>query len=106
MFDNISEPIGQQTEFLLKSIATRLAGREDCKKVKYIVIIDHNGVRMDPLIYVYPNRYKRKDSDKIDIVSFVHQYKMHGALLTDFVFGVYEYELAYEGKRRKWRKIS
>lgn len=106
MFDSIDEPIGQQTEFLLKSIAARLASREDCKGITYTVIIDHNGVRMNPLIYVFPNRYKRQEADKIDIVSFVHQYKMKGTLLSQFVFGTYEYSLAYDGGRRRWRKVN
>lgn len=106
MFDKISEPIGQQTEQLLKLIASRLAGREDCRGKCYQVIIDHNGVRMNPLIYVYPNRYKRKEIDKIDVVSFVHQYKMNNVLLSQFVFGTYEYSLSYDGGRRKWRKVN
>lgn len=106
MFDNISEPIGRQTEMLLKAIATRLAGRDDCRKVCYRVIIDHNGVRMNPLTYVYPNRYKRHEEDKIDIISFIHQYKMKGALLSNFVFGTYEYQLSADEKRRRWTKIQ
>lgn len=106
MFENVSEPIGKQTEFLLRSISSRLSGREDCRKVNYQVIIDHNGVRMNPLVYVFPNRYKRKESDQMDIVSFIHEYKMRGALLSNFVFGTYEYELTLDGKRRKWRKVK
>ena len=106
MFDNISEPVSKQTEFLLKTIASRLASREDCRQVAYRVTIDHNGVRMNPLIYVYPNRYKRTEQDKIDIVSFVHQYKMHNAKLSGFVFGTYEYQLSANEKRRRWVKIE
>ena len=104
MFENVDEPTGRQTEYLLKCISDRLSGRDDCRKVKYTVIIDHNGVRMDPLVYVYPNRYKRKETDLIDIVSFVHTYRMKSALLSNFVFGTYEYELSLDGKKRKWRK--
>lgn len=104
--ENVDEPMGKQTEFLLKSISSRLSGREDCRGVKYKVTIDHNGVTMDPLIYVYKNRYSRKEVDKLDIVSFVHQYRMRGALLSNFVFGTYEYELSSEGKKRRWRKIN
>lgn len=106
MFDSIDEPVGQQTEFLLKSIASRLSGRGDCQGINYTVIIDHNGVRMNPLIYVFPNRYKRQEADKIDIVSFIHQYKMKGTRLSEFVFGTYEYAVAYDGGRRKWRKVN
>lgn len=106
ILENVDEPTSHQTEFLLKSIAERLSGREDCKKVPFRVIIDHNGVRMNPIIMVYRNRYNRKETDKMDIVSFVHQYKMQSAKLTGFVFGIYEYQLSPDGRRRKWRKID
>lgn len=102
----LDEPNGKQTELLLRSISTRLSGREDCKDVNYRVTIDHNGVSMEPLVYVYRNRYCRKETDKMDIVSFVHHYKLRGALLSNFVFGTYEYESTLEGKRRKWRKVK
>lgn len=105
LLENIEEPRGKQTEFLLKAISTRLSGREDCKKLTYRVTIDHNGVIMEPLVYVYKNRYMRKETDRLDIVSFVHQYKMQGALLSNFVFGTYEYKLVPETNRRKWSKI-
>lgn len=106
IIENLNEPTAQQTEFLLKSIASRLSGRDDCKGVSYQVKIDTNGVAMYPLIYVYKNRYNRKETDKLDIVSFVHHYKMPNVLLSDFVFGTYEYQLSVDGKRRRWRKIN
>jgi hypothetical protein len=106
VIDNLSEPNGRQTEFLLKSISTRLSGREDCKKIAYRVTIDHNGVSMFPLILVWPNRYMRKEADKLDIVSWVHLYKMRNARLSEFVFGTYEYQLSAEGKQRRWRKVE
>ena len=106
MIDNLDEPNSYQTEFLLKSIAQRLSGRDDCKKVQYHVTIDHNGVTMVPNVKVYPNRYKRKESDLIDVVSFVHHYKMTNARLSDFVFGTYEYQLSIDGKKRKWRRLQ
>ena len=103
---NLEEPNGAQTEFLLKSIATRLSGREDCRKTVYHVVIDYTGVKMTPSVLVWPNRYCRKESDKIDIVSWVHMFKMKQALLTNFVFGTYEYQLSSEGKQRRWRKVK
>ena len=106
LLENVNEPTAQQTEFLLKSISTRLSGRDDCKNIRYKVTIDHNGVTMEPLVYVYKNRYSRKETDRMDIVSFVHRYKMKGALLSGFVFGTYVYDLSADGKRRKWRKAD
>ena len=106
MIDNLLGPTGEQTEFLLKSISSRLSGREDCKDVTYRVTIDHSGVKMEPLIYVFPNRYNRKESDKLDIVSYIHIYKMNNALLSEFVFGTYEYQFSVDRKQRKWRKVQ
>lgn len=106
VIENFNEPSGKQTEFLLKTIAARLSGREDCKKVVYRVTIDHNGVRMFPRIEIFPNRYNRREADKTDVVSWVHLFKMKSALLSDFVFGVYEYQLSAEGKQRRWRKVE
>lgn len=106
MIINLEGPTGQQTEFLLKSIADRLSGRDDCRKTCYKVVINHNGVTMFPHVEVFPNRYHRREADKIDVVSFVHQYKMPNARLSEFVFGTYEYQLSVDGKRRKWRKVE
>lgn len=106
LVENLSEPNGKQTEFLLNSISTRLSGREDCKGLQYKVTINHNGVSMIPYVEIFPNRYNRKEGDKIDIISWVHLYKMRNALLSNFVFGVYEYQLSAEGKQRRWRKVS
>ena len=106
LLENISEPRSKQTEFLLKCISTRLSGREDCKNISYLVKIDHNGVTMSPLVYVYKNRYSRKETDRLDIISFVHQFKMKGARLSQFVFGTYEYQQLPNSKRRRWRRIE
>ena len=106
MIESLDEPKGQQTEFLLKAISTRLSSRDDCKGKPYTVKIDHNGVSMTPLVYVFPSRYKRKEGDQMDIVSFVHKYKMSSALLSDFVFGTYRYEQIGDSIKRKWRKVE
>lgn len=106
IIENLDQPNGKATEFLLKSISNRLSGREDCRRTNYIVTIDHNGVRMAPLVNVFPNKHTRHEGDKLDVVSFIHQYKMPNTLLSDFVFGTYEYQTTPDGKRRKWRKVK
>ena len=106
MIGKTDEHKSQQTEYFLKSIAERLSGREDCKKLCYRVTINHNGVNMLPHIEVFPNRYRRHEEDKIDIVDFIHHYKMKNALLSDFIFGTYEYQLSIDGKKRRWRKVE
>jgi len=97
---------GKETEYLLKSISQRLSGREDCKDVSYNVVINETGVHMDPIVYVYPNCHQRKESDKVDIVTFIQEYRAVGTNLNDLVFGSYEYTLIEDGKKRKWRKLN
>ena len=97
---------GKPTEYLLKCIAQRLAGREDCKKVNYQIHIDASGIHMYPTVKVFPNRYRRKETDKMDIVTFVYHYKMQGVKLDELVFGRYEYQLSSDGKKRRWRKLN
>lgn len=106
MIENFGEPKGQVTESLLKSIANRLSGRADCKQVCYRVTINHLGVTMDPIVDVFPNRYKRREEDKMDVVSYIHEYKMPDVKLSDFVFGVYEYQLSIDNKKRRWRRVE
>lgn len=96
----------KQTENLLKHISSRLAGREDCKKVNYKVTIDASGIHMNPIIQVYPNRHRRKEADKMDVIQYVHQYKMPHIKINEFVFGQYEYQLSADGKNRRWRKLN
>lgn len=101
---------GKLTEQFLRSISQRLASREDCKDLTYNVKIDNQGIHMDPIIYVYPNCHKRKESDKMDILSFVMSTKFQEIVLSgnlsEFVTGVYRYGLTDSEKKRKWRKIS
>lgn len=106
MFENMPEPSGILTEKLLKAISNRLSGREDCKKLSYLVTIDHTGVKMNPLVQVYPNKHKRKESDLIDIISFIHASQFNNVELTDLIFGVYAYDV-FEGLgKRRWRRLS
>ena len=96
----------KKTEEFLKNISQRLSGRDDCKKVSYRVTIDITGVHMNPIVQVYPNRHRRKDTDKMDIVSFVHEYRMPKVKLDELVFGEYEYQFSSDQKSRKWRKLN
>ena len=94
---------GKQTEYLLKSISQRLAGREDCKDAAYEVRIGNFGVSMDPLVYVFPDCHKRKESDKLSIVTYINEYKIR-INPEELVWGIYRYD--WVGKKRKWRKVD
>ncbi len=97
---------GKITEQFLKAISQRLSGREDCKKVNYKVTIDSKGIHMDPIVNVYPNRYLRKEVNKMDIISYIQEYKMPSVGLEEFVTGRYEYQLSADTKNRRWRKLD
>lgn len=97
---------GKKTEDLLKNISSRLSGREDCKKLNYRVVISDNYVEMDPLVWVYPDRYHRKETDKLGVVEFVRHNVMNDVSATEFVPGCYEYQLSADGKNRRWRKLD
>lgn len=90
------------TEDFLKLIAYRLAGREDLKHVEYeVTILESGHVIMNPLVRVFPDRYRRKESDKVDIISFILTFMV---CARDFVPGQYIYKNSTNGKRRKWIK--
>ena len=95
---------GKPTELLLRSISDRLAGREDCRNITYTVRIDHTGVHMSPMILVFPNRYIKEESSKIDVVSWVHQYKLTALSLSDLVFGTYQFCKEQDAKKRRWKR--
>lgn len=93
----------ETTQTLLKAISDRLAGRVDCKNLSYVVDIGIKGVTMVPLIYVYPDKHHRMPSDKIDIISYVHRYKLQDTALDQLEFGTYVYA-ATDTKKRRWEK--
>lgn len=92
------------TQELLKAISQRLSGRSDCKGVNYVVKIDYRGVSMTPHIFVFPNRYQRREVDKLDVVSYIHSKKFSNIRLDDLVEGTYIYTSTFDNTRRKWIK--
>lgn len=106
------------TATLLKEIATHLSSREDCKKVNYSVQISNNLITFEPVRKVCPNRYRRCDRDKVDIIT--HVIKEHFPELvmsvkdnlvievdtTKLVEGHYTYQSSIDHKRRRWIRIK
>lgn len=92
---------GKYTEDFLKSISNRLSSRNDCKMCEYEVIISKKSVTMTPTIFIYPNKHKRKVSDKINIKDWA----MTGLSLVDLVEGRYKYVLSLNNTKRRWVKI-
>ena len=71
--DNISDIQSRfrLTKKILQCISSHLSGREDCKGVTYIVEITDNSISCKQPIYVYPDRYHRKDIDKEHIIHHI-----------------------------------
>lgn len=95
----------EQTQKLLTSISDRLSSRQDCMLLEYTVTIDYRGVTMQPLVTVFPDIHHRQESDRIDIISFIHRYRMQDATLDQFEFGVYRYK-HYTSKKRRWVRVQ
>ena len=99
----LEDPRIKNTERFLQLISYRLSGRNDLRHVEYeVTISSKNAVTMHPLIYVYPNRYNRKESDKVDIVSYILTMMVTAR---DFVPGKYIYKCSADNKKRKWIKL-
>lgn len=95
----------KNTEQLLFGIVSRLSGRDDLKTTSYTVKIDSkNRVKMSPLVYVYPNRHNRLESDKLDIVNFILNTRLNERGQRSFVPGEYEYRYIPNVRRRKWTR--
>lgn len=93
------------TSEFLRCLSDHLSSRQDCKGVEYTVIIDRSNIKFEPLRYVYPDRYHRKENDKQDVVRHVISY--HFPDLPDSNFemltsGTYKYVLSFDGKKRQW----
>ena len=99
MFSNIQE---HNTKLLLLSISNKLSSRADCRKVEYRIRISRNSIYMTPERYCFPNWHKRKEADKLNVVSFC----MHklGYSIADLVPGCYIYKLSVSNRRRRWIK--
>lgn len=90
----------RNTEILLLSISRRLAAREDCKGVNYEVDISEGQITMVPEIQIFPNRYSRKESDKVSVLSYVML--LMGSRTDELVHGTYIYKSSIDNRKRQW----
>lgn len=110
----------QRTEFLLKAVAKRLSSRADCRRVEFIVDIgiqNSEYILFNPDVYVFRDTYHRKDIDASRIIEFILMKHMpevvHGKDTQGFLHvntqmfsrGIFKYELAYNGKKRRWIRL-
>lgn len=124
-----------RTQAFLRMIARRLSGRDDCKKMQYVIGIglptdpellkslpegetvdDH--IFFKPDVHVYKDTYHRsgKDLYKIadliitkyfpDLVMGRDAYGYLKVDTTKLTKGIYEYQMSVDGKRRRWVRRS
>lgn len=112
------------TQQFLQCIAQHLSGRPDCKGVEYVVTIGDNVfkhidlVTMEPFKFVFPDKYRRNQIDKLPIIA--HVAKEHFPHLfinidgrfeahldvSQLVKGVYVYQSSFDKKKRRWVKVE
>lgn len=90
----------RNTEILLLTISRRLAGREECRGVNYEVTISKGQITMVPEIEIFPNRYSKKESDKVSVLSYVMM--LMGSRTDELVHGTYIYKSSIDRKKRQW----
>ena len=125
------------TQQFLQCIAQHLSSRLECKGISYRIAIgvydsilypqevsmfekelSNKRVLFHPNTYVFPDRYHRKDTDKVGVVyhvaashfeDIILTYQEDGCTYVDtdkLVCGVYEYQLSMDKKKRRWVKIE
>lgn len=130
MFENSTQY--KNTKNLLNLISEHLSSREDCRKLDYYVeifpydsrdkieqvcfIMRRNGQLYTP--YVFPDRYHRKQLDKLSILKHIfnyhfndiHQYcsnQPYRVIIdqNNFIPGCYAFKAVGSSQRRQWSKI-
>lgn len=108
----------KQTEQLLLTMSKHLSSRECCRGKVYKMVIGHDySLLFEPNIYVFPDRYHRREEDKQRILE--HLVMLHFPDLVDecrngsvrlkqgsVVPGHYEYQPDLRRGNRYWRRIG
>ena len=125
-----------RTQKFLRLVARRLSGREDCKQVEFQIGIgalipqDNPGrflipdslaanyIFFAPDTFVYKDMYHRSGKDRFRVVDLVLNKNFPELVLgrddlgnlrvdtSQLVKGVYKYQKSYDGKRRRWVRMS
>jgi len=111
------------TKHFLEGISQRLSGRREDKGCEYEVNISLserlNLISISPMLYVYPDRYRRSDIDRETILDWIMNNMLIGELDWSwnnnfqlvvhgdcFVPGQYVYKKYEDANRRKWTKTN
>ena len=105
----------------LKIVAKRLSGRTDCKQITYTVSILSTAegkqiITIKPQIYIFPNKYDRKPSNRNSILSYAAKKLNYsytevssGRIVInteELLSGVFEYRLSFDKRYRAWFKVE
>lgn len=71
----IAKAASDRTNLLMNLLSKRLSSRDDCKGQQYVLKITScescQSVSFEPNVLVYPNTYKRNQSDKLPVLIYI-----------------------------------
>lgn len=113
LFKDITVP-SLNTITLLKLCASHVSSRPYFNKIEYDVSIrcckNTYTVLFQPIVYVYPDRYTRKQADLQLLIDHIFLYHAQEFLYVDedisFVEGEYRYIFNATKSKRFWTKLS
>lgn len=115
----IAKAASDRTNLLMNLLSKRLSSRDDCKGQEYVLKITsdklYQSVSFEPNVLVYPNTYKRNQSDKSPVLVHIlnHHFKNFVIVCDDkimvkpatFVDGNYIYT-QWIFKNRRWHSLK
>lgn len=127
MIDELNEKrlleiISVRTENFLRLVSNRLSTRNICRNLTYkLSIYEKDGyeyVSFEPDIFVYPDRYHKKYSDRCKVTDliicdnysvFINSIDVESGIklnLGTFIPGDYRYMYSFNNKRRHWIRLK
>lgn len=104
------------TQHLLRILSRHITNRSEFNQTQFQVTITPSGrITMSPTMYVFPNRYHRKDADKVDLLTHVLADHLDPEqveniselkLAPGYLSGCYQYVSSFSGKRRTWIRLT
>lgn len=107
-----------RTKRFLQEVAKHISSYTQYSKTEYVCDINSENIWILPDLYVFPNRYSRKESDRQPVVLHVLFHHFSDCLQSNpvtedwscntskFQQGRYLYKLSSDKKKRKWIRIA
>lgn len=115
----IAKASSDRTNLLMNLLSKRLSSRDDCKGQQYVLRITsdefYQSVSFEPNVLVYPNTYKRNQSDKLPVLIHILNQHFNDFVIVcedkimvkpaTFVDGTYSYT-QWIFKNRRWHNLK